>query len=43
MKAKEILFNNIDKIHTMKLGRDRIRKNLELDTMMLFRIVKKLF
>lgn len=29
---KEILLSNIDKIHTTKLGIDRIKKNLKLDT-----------
>ena len=29
---KQILLSNIDKIHTTKLGIERIRKNLKLDT-----------
>jgi len=29
---KEILLSNIDKIHTTKMGIDRIQKNLKLDT-----------
>ena len=29
---KEILINNIDKLHTTKMGIDRIKKNLKLDT-----------
>ena len=29
---KEILLSNIDKIHTTKIGMDRIKKNLKLDT-----------
>ncbi len=29
---KEILLENIDKIHTTKMGIDRIRKNLKIDT-----------
>ena len=29
---KEILLSNIDKFHTTKMGIDRIRKNLKLDT-----------
>ena len=29
---KENLLKNIDKIHTTKMGIDRIKKNLELDT-----------
>lgn len=32
MDDKQILLNNIDKIHTTKLGVDRIKKNLKLDT-----------
>ena len=29
---KEILLSNVDKLHTTKMGNDRIRKNLKLDT-----------
>ena len=29
---KEILLFNIDKVHTTKMGIDRIKKNLKLDT-----------
>ena len=29
---KEILLSNVDKFHTTKMGIDRIRKNLKLDT-----------
>lgn len=29
---KEILLSNIDKIHTTKMGMDRIKKNLKIDT-----------
>ncbi|CDF11586.1 putative uncharacterized protein [Mycoplasma sp. CAG:776] len=29
---KEILLSNIDKIHTTKMGMDRIKKNLKLNT-----------
>ncbi len=29
---KEILLANIDKVHTTKMGIDRIKKNLKLDT-----------
>lgn len=29
---KEILLSNIDKIHTTKMGEDRIKKNLNIDT-----------
>ena len=32
MEDKQILLNNIDKVHTTKMGIDRIRKNLKLDT-----------
>ena len=28
---KEILLSNIDKVHTTKLGIDRIKKNLKID------------
>lgn len=28
---KEILLNNIDKVHTTKMGEERIKKNLKLD------------
>lgn len=30
MKDKEILLNNIDKIHTTKMGIDRIKNNLNI-------------
>ncbi len=29
--AKEILLKNIDKVHSTKMGVDRIKKNLDLD------------
>ena len=29
---KEILLLNIDKVHTTKMGIDRIKRNLKLDT-----------
>ncbi len=29
---KEVLLSNIDKLHTTKMGIDRIKKNLNLDT-----------
>ena len=29
---KEILLSSIDKVHTTKMGIDRIKKNLKLDT-----------
>lgn len=29
---KEILLSNIGKIHTTKMGTDRIKRNLKLDT-----------
>ena len=31
MNNKEILLNNIDKIHTTNMGIDRIKRNLKLD------------
>lgn len=32
MEDKKILLENADKIHTTKMGADRIRRNLKLDT-----------
>lgn len=32
MKGRQILLDNIDKIHTSEMGSDRIRKNLRLNT-----------
>lgn len=32
MEDKQILLNNIDEVHTTKMGIDRIKKNLKLDT-----------
>ncbi len=32
MEDKQILLNNIDKVHTTEMGLDRIKKNLKLDT-----------
>ncbi len=32
MEDKQILLNNIDKVHTTEMGIDRIKKNLNLDT-----------
>ncbi|WP_304124163.1 DUF3781 domain-containing protein [Methanosphaera cuniculi] len=32
MNDKQVLLNNIHKLHTTKLGIDRIQKNLELDS-----------
>ncbi len=29
---KEVLISNIDKVHTTKMGIDRIKRNLKLDT-----------
>lgn len=29
---KEVLLSNIDKVHTTKMGIDRIKKNLKIDT-----------
>lgn len=31
MKEKQVLLNYIDKIHTTKMGVDRIKRNLKLD------------
>lgn len=31
MEDKQVLFNNIDKVHTTEMGIDRIKKNLKLD------------
>lgn len=32
MEDKQILLDNLDRIHTTEMGIDRIRKNLKLDT-----------
>ena len=32
MENKQLLLDNIDKIHTTEMGIDRIKKNLNLDT-----------
>lgn len=32
VNMKQILLDNLDKIHTTKMGMDRIKKNLKLDT-----------
>lgn len=32
MEGKQILLNNIDRVHTTDMGIDRIKKNLKLDT-----------
>lgn len=32
MDNKEILLNNLDKVHTTKMGIDRVKRNLKLDT-----------
>ena len=29
MEDKQVLFNNIDKVHTTEMGIDRIKKNLK--------------
>lgn len=29
---KEVLLSNIDKVHTTKMGIDRVKKNLKIDT-----------
>lgn len=32
MEDKKILLDNIDKIHTTKMGADRIKRNLKIDS-----------
>lgn len=32
MENKKILLDNIDKIHTTKMGSDRIKRNLKIDS-----------
>ena len=32
MEEKQILLNNINKVHTTEMGIDRIKKNLQIDT-----------
>jgi hypothetical protein len=32
MDSKEVLLSNIDKVHTTKMGIDRIKRNLRLNT-----------
>lgn len=32
MEDKQILLNNIDKVHTSEMGIDRIKRNLKLET-----------
>lgn len=32
MENKQILLDNIDKVHTTEMGVDRIKRNLKLDT-----------
>lgn len=32
MEDKQILLNNIDKVHTTEMGIERIKKNIKLDT-----------
>lgn len=32
MKEKEILLNNLEKVHTTKMGEERIKRNLLLNT-----------
>lgn len=32
MDDKKILLDNIDKIHTTKMGADRIKRNLKIDS-----------
>lgn len=32
MESKEILLSNIDKLHTIEIGIDRIKRNLKINT-----------
>lgn len=41
MNEKEILINNINKIHTTHMGLDRIKKNLKLDNYDIIEYIKK--
>ena len=42
MNEKEILINNINKIHTTHLGLDRIKKNLKLDNYDIIEYIKNI-
>lgn len=37
---KEILLSNIDKLHTIDMGNDRIKRNLELDDIDIVSFIK---
>ena len=41
MNNKELLLSNIDKVHTTKMGIDRIKKNIELDNINVVEYCKK--
>lgn len=41
MEDKQILLDNIDKIHTTKMGIDRIKKNLDLSEINVVEYCKK--
>ena len=42
MNEKEILINNINKIHTTHMGLDRIKKNLKLDNYDIIEYIKNI-
>ena len=42
MNEKEILINNINKIHTTNMGLDRIKKNLKLDNHDIIEYIKNI-
>ena len=42
MNEKEILINNINKIHTTNMGLDRIKKNLKLDNYDIIEYIKNI-
>lgn len=41
MEDKQILLHNIDKVHTTQMGRDRILKNLKIDSQDVVEYCKK--
>ena len=42
MNEKEILINNLNKIHTTNMGLDRIKKNLKLDNHDIIEYIKNI-
>ena len=42
MNEKEILINNMNKIHTTNMGLDRIKKNLKLDNHDIIEYIKNI-